>query len=299
MFKKVVVGVDGGPGGRDAVALAKSLAGRDGKLTLAFVDARTMAPSHLTAAGRSADDREHERGMLAETASEADLEAELTVLSASSPGRGLHQQAEAEGADLLVVGSCRRGVLGRAMLGNDTRAALNGASCAVAIAARGFAEGGRRIERIGVGYDGSAESAAALTAARRLAAATGANIRAMRVVWMSAYGYDAPLSASSGEAVEGALDEARAELKEMPEIEGRVSYGLAGGELAAFGDELDLLLVGSRNYGPLSRLMLGSTSDYLVRHARCSLLVLPRGALATRGIVGEQTGEGAQAAAAR
>jgi nucleotide-binding universal stress UspA family protein len=36
------------------------------------------------------------------------------------------------------------------------------------------------------------------------------------------------------------------------------------------------LLVGSRGYGPVKRLMLGSTSDYLQRHARCSLLVLPR-----------------------
>jgi nucleotide-binding universal stress UspA family protein len=34
--------------------------------------------------------------------------------------------------------------------------------------------------------------------------------------------------------------------------------------------------MGSRGYGPLRRLMLGSTSDYLERHARSSLLVLPR-----------------------
>jgi nucleotide-binding universal stress UspA family protein len=49
-----------------------------------------------------------------------------------------------------------------------------------------------------------------------------------------------------------------------------------GEELAAFGEELDLLVVGSRGYGPVKRLVIGSTSDYLERHARCSLLVLPR-----------------------
>jgi nucleotide-binding universal stress UspA family protein len=54
-------------------------------------------------------------------------------------------------------------------------------------------------------------------------------------------------------------------------------YGLTGEELAAFGDEVDILVVGSRGYGPVRRLVLGSTSDYLERHARCSLLVLPRG----------------------
>jgi nucleotide-binding universal stress UspA family protein len=53
-------------------------------------------------------------------------------------------------------------------------------------------------------------------------------------------------------------------------------YGLTGEELATFGDVLDLLVVGSRSYGPLRRLVLGSTSNYLQRRARCPLLVLPR-----------------------
>jgi nucleotide-binding universal stress UspA family protein len=46
----------------------------------------------------------------------------------------LHELAELTDADLLVIGSSRRGLLGRALIGGDTRAALNGASCAVAIA---------------------------------------------------------------------------------------------------------------------------------------------------------------------
>ena len=53
-------------------------------------------------------------------------------------------------------------------------------------------------------------------------------------------------------------------------------FGLAGEELAAFGDQVDILVVGSRGYGPVKRLVLGSTSAYLQRHARCPLLVLPR-----------------------
>jgi hypothetical protein len=63
------------------------------------------------------------------------------------------------------------------------------------------------------------------------------------------------------------------------DVEGRAVYGLAGEELAAFGDQVDLLVVGSRSYGPVKRLVLGSASDYLQRHARCSLLVLPRVAI--------------------
>jgi nucleotide-binding universal stress UspA family protein len=82
------------------------------------------------------------------------------------------------------------------------------------------------------------------------------------------------------------LSEANARMRELPDVEGRAVYGLTGEELAAFGDELDILLVGSRSYGPVRRLVLGSTSDYLERHARCSLLVLPR-------VAGNATGDGA------
>ena len=41
---------------------------------------------------------------------------------------------------------------------------------------------------------------------------------------------------------------------------------------------LDLLIVGSRDYGPIGRLVHGSTSQQLARMARCPLLVLTRSA---------------------
>lgn len=41
----------------------------------------------------------------------------------------------------------------------------------------------------------------------------------------------------------------------------------------------DLLVVGSRGYGPAQRLFHGSISSYLVRHVACPLLVLPRCAI--------------------
>ena len=72
------------------------------------------------------------------------------------------------------------------------------------------------------------------------------------------------------------MSEARARLSELDGVEGRVAYGLPVEELTAFGEEVDLLLVGSRRYGPARHLMLGSTSKHLTRSARCPLLVLPR-----------------------
>jgi hypothetical protein len=41
---------------------------------------------------------------------------------------------------------------------------------------------------------------------------------------------------------------------------------------------LDLLIVGSRDYGPVGRFVHGSTTQQLARTARCPLLVLTRAA---------------------
>ena len=85
-------------------------------------------------------------------------------------------------------------------------------------------------------------------------------------------------------------------MRTLTGVEGRASYGLPGEDLAAFGDEVDLLIVGSRSYGPVRRLVYGSTSAYLERHARCSLLVLPRRTNRGPGEDSESVGENAIAA---
>ena len=198
-----------------------------------------------------------------------------------SPGRGLHQQAEEQTADLLVVGSCSHGAFGRAMLGDDTRAALNGAPCAVAVAPLGYAEHPTPIAKVGVAYNASPESEAALALARKLAQPTRATVHALQVVSIPTYAYTGLLPPAIGESIEVMLKEANSRMEQLPDVEGRAVYGLAGEELAAFGEEVDILVVGSRGYGPVKRLVLGSTSDYLERHARCSLLVLPRAAAAS------------------
>jgi hypothetical protein len=70
-------------------------------------------------------------------------------------GRGLDELCQAIGADLLVVDSSRRGLLGRVLIGDDTRAALNGARCAIAIASAGDVTEPAAMQAIGVGYDRS------------------------------------------------------------------------------------------------------------------------------------------------
>jgi len=265
MFENVLVGVDGRPNGRDAIALAGRLVDPGGRLTLAHVHR-----------GEVAEEREGSLELLERERAASGVEAELVSVASARPGRGRHEQAEELDADLLVVGSCSRGVLGRAMLGDDTRAALDGAPCAVAVATRGYAEHPVPIANVGVAYNGSPESIAALDAARELAARTRATVHALEVVSIPSVAYTGIVAPALGQTIEAMTQEASARMSKLPGVEGRAVYGLPGEELAAFGDELDLLVVGSRGYGPVRRLVLGSTSDFLQRHARCPLLVLPR-----------------------
>ena len=176
MFKNVLVGVDGSVNGHDAVRLASHLTDPEGKLTFAHVRPGKPQPLHAITPERLAQERDVSEQLLERELALAEVSAEAVSVVSTSPGRGLHQHAEDLNADLLVVGSCGRGVFGRAMLGDDTRAALNGAPCAVAIAARGYSEYPVPIARIGVGYNGSRESEAALDLARTLAAGTRATV---------------------------------------------------------------------------------------------------------------------------
>lgn len=279
MFQNAVVGVDGRQGGRDAVALASALVGQGAKITLLHVHDGLLRPTHAATPALVEEERQQARRLLEQESAAAGISAELMEVESLRPGRALHELAEQQGADLIVVGSCRHSALGRAMLGNDTRAALNGAPCAVAIASLGFGAH-PTLARIGVGYDESPESKAALDAARDLGGAKGATVEALEVISIPSQAYMGFISPAALEGIDEDARQAEERLsRQLDGVRGRAVWGLIGEALASFGDDLDLLVVGSRGFGPLRRMMLGSTADYLERHARCCLLVLPRTAI--------------------
>lgn len=279
MFSNVLVGIDGRQGGRDAIALAKQLAAPDARITLAHVYGFMHGSGAALALPVM---REESEQLLARERAAAKIDAELEVCDDSPAGRGLSRLAESRAADLLVVGSCHRGMLGRVLLGDQTAHALNGAPCAVAIAALGYASSAHHLSAVGVGYDGSPDSEQTLAAARELAGRHGAAIHALSVVSLQSIPYGEPLHENWPEVAKQPMDDELCRLAGFEDAESDVSYGQPGEELARFAGELDLLIVGSRSYGPVGRLFNGSTSNYLARHSPCPLLVLPRSAAIDR-----------------
>jgi nucleotide-binding universal stress UspA family protein len=284
MFEHLLVGIDGQQGGRDALALARVLLPARGRLTLATA----YAPKAYVWRGGSpayqARDRDDARAVLEAAREGAEIEGELWCIESPSVGAGLHHLAQEMDADILVVGSSSRGLVGRVMLGDDTRAALNGAACAVAVAPAGYAEQRHAFERVGVGYNGSVESEHALGVARELARQFGARLAAFEAVSIPArvvMGGAAPVGISITELV----GEAQDHLSSFGGIEAHAAYGAPAEELSLFSASVDLLIVGSRRYGPVGRVVHGSTASQLTRSARCPLLVLTRGARASDATV--------------
>lgn len=272
MFKNVIVGVDGRSGGRDAAALAQRLLDPRGKLTLVHVHLETTA---VIVHEFDSAAQEEARHLLESEREAAGGAAEVASIGGTSVAVGLHRYAEEHGADLLIVGTCRRGVVGRVLAGDDTRASLQCAPCAVAIAPRGYAEVSTPIEIIGVGYDASAESEAALAKARELAGGGGVEIHALIVVAAVRFDGSKLTPLNSVMATDPRLNDLRRRLGEHDYVTARAAYGLPVEELGTFGEEVDLLLVGSPIEGPKGRLVANRISKHLARAARCPLMVVP------------------------
>ena len=229
MLKTIVVGVDGREGGRDALALAGRLALLAGGELVAV---RALPFDNYVGRGggpqyNSLADAEAQRQVEQDLA-EAGLTARTRLVADASPARALHRMAEALDADVIVVGSTRRGAVGGVFAGDDAAATLHASSCAVAVAPRGLAdEEWTPVNRIGVGLNASAEAHQALALAVALAADCGASLVVRTVVAASIA--DADLTAYDADWLERSKAVAKQELDEAVERPGGRGLGRRGG----------------------------------------------------------------------
>ncbi|MEA2286896.1 MAG: hypothetical protein QOJ21_2939 [Solirubrobacteraceae bacterium] len=298
MFKTIVVGVDGRQGGRDALHLARAFARiGDGRIVAVRVFPYAVplrgAPPVPDIVLQEQTEAELDRELAAQG-----VTAQAYVIGDASPAQGLHRVAEHEQADLIVVGSTHHGAVGRAFAGDDAVATIHGSPCPVAVAPRAAAAAdGAAFGRIGVGYDSRPESRQALALAAQLAKDAGARLALLSVV-------ETPLTFRTHELADTdwlahERNEAAAQIHEAleqtdVEASGDVIVGLAAEALTDLSHRVDLLVVGSRAWGPVRRLFLGSTAADVLRGSGCPVVVLPRSA--APGQPGEQDSTGAAAA---
>jgi nucleotide-binding universal stress UspA family protein len=273
MYGKIIVGHDVHEGGEDALALGTLLAEASGAgLVVAGVFPFGTLPRGFDAPWR--EEEERIASELDRIAKQAGAEAE--AFPAASPARGLQGLAEEVEADLIVVGSSRHSPVGQVLAGNVGTGLLTGSPCAVSVAPRGYRE--RAIlDTIVVGFDGSAESRLALRDATELATATDARLRLVAVMEPPSLGW-AELREATERELRDQLTDALVEIPGSVDTETEIVAGDPAEALAEAGRAPgSLMLLGSRAYGPVRRVLLGSVSAALVRSAPCPVIVHPRG----------------------
>ena len=285
-----MIAYDGTDGGRDAVAFGSELADQFGsRVIVASIAPEPYAKSVVPALPSDMVIRmaEEARDEAHEVAKE--IGAEVEVRASLSPARGMHRVVEDLEPDLLVIGSTGAGD-GRVHGGHVARTLMSGGPCAVAVVPLGWRDGKRRLDRIGVALDGSREAEEALRLAVGLA--QGGSLRVIAVadplegMLARAAMLDREQLAQIAEQV--AHEHLEAALTQLPDESIVPERSLPAGdpveELRRESDEqLDLLLLGSRSYGPVRRVLLGSVTADLVADAGCPLIVSPRTGLDRQG----------------
>jgi nucleotide-binding universal stress UspA family protein len=288
MSGAVVIGFDGSDCGEDALALGVLLADATGGRPIVVA---TYPEDYPIGVGRVDAEwlafmREQAEAMLAGARAILGERADYRPVSAKSASRSLHEVAEAEDAAVVVVGSGHRGAFGRIFPGSTGERLLQGSAAPVAIAPRGFrARGVQQLATVAVAYLDTAEGRAALAFAAALARRAGARLRVITVVPMRAELFAPVIGRDAEEAYvktarEGYRRSLDAAVASLPDIDavGELREGDVADALAMTDPrDADLLVCGSRGYGPVRRILLGGVSSRLVHRAALPAVVVPRG----------------------
>lgn len=286
---KLLVGVDDSPMARDALNFAALVALRTGAtIALAHV-VKSESPSvagwdDFVQGQRSEAERLFEQAV-ANLAGEFDFETHVIV--AKSDAQGLIELAEQIGAAAIVVGSSHRGAAGSVLIGSVGERLLHGAGRPVIVTPRDFEVRDHSLQHVAVGYDGGEESKIALAVAVDFCRAAKTDLKLIgaadpsmfiQVPDMAPVYNPIELQQAHEQALANSIDDAIAGIESPPEAAGEVVSGSPPEVLAGAGsDGADLVVAGSRGYGPVKVVLLGSVSAKLVRSARCPVLIVPRG----------------------
>lgn len=294
----VVVGVDGSPGARMALAWALSEAARRGAETLVVstfslevygIDPSAVDPHRVESIRHDIEARARE--LVQEVRQDAEVSAvpgtaEVPVHVVVGPGPAapvLVQQST--GADLLVVGSRGRGGIRSTFLGSVALYCATHANCPVVVIRprTAVAPAGATAPRVVVGLSDSQHAGAVLVTAVEEARRRGARIEAVLAYeepnpWSERYAVMTRVPGQSRARAQEFAEDLVADVlgDDRDAVDVMVAEGPAGEALVRQATGAQLLVVGSRSRGrsPLPSMALGSVALYCVVHAPCPVMVV-------------------------
>jgi nucleotide-binding universal stress UspA family protein len=287
---RVVVGYEGGGTGHDAV----SFANRWARAAHDPVNVVTVHPGAAPlGAGRVdaewvAYEREEADRLLAEAKGlVADgVEATYARVDAGSAAHGLSDIVEprdGEGVSLLVLGSRRTRGMRRTFPGSTADRLLHGAAAPVAVIPWGYADIEERpLDSVAVAFVDTPDGRVAFQHAALIAKHLGARLTVLSVVpdtrVIPGLGESRLFEGETQRFYQDSLDAVVASAPAGLEVSGRLLPGPVVDALSDVTfDDCDMLVCGSRGYGPVRRVLLGGVSSRVVRHSKVPVIITPRG----------------------
>jgi nucleotide-binding universal stress UspA family protein len=286
MPHKILIGYDGSSQGDDALGFGWNLS--------QILDARPIVTTVIAHTRHGVEEKDFDEAVtrfcepLFDKARERIDAVEVTAkpMVNDSPAAGIYELTDWEKPTAVVIGSTRHGKSGRVQVGTLGGSLLSGVRCSVAVAPRGYADRRSGLGRIGVAVDGSPQSWRALSAAAYLAERANAPLAILSVMGPPHYVLGGLLSPLGPEEYreykekewESVYEEASGRVPDGVATEPLLLHGEPAEALAEAASDLDLLLLGSRGYGPVKGTLLGSVSARVMAAAPCPVMVVPRGA---------------------
>lgn len=270
-----------GPAGPDVLTFAsrwRGASGRPIRVVTVYPGSAPIGRGRVDAEWVSYNRQEAQRILDGAREALAGTDATFEAVAAESAPRGLHEAMEDAGPGVVaVLGSRNTKGVRRTAPGNTADRLLTGAPGPVVLVPWDYEElPSPPAHRVAVAYIDTPDGRAALQAARAHAEEVGGGIDVVSVI------PDTLVRPTLGEPrrfAEGQREDFAVSLEEavLPGERTRLLDGPVVEALAALGpDEADLLVCGSRGYGPARRVLLGGVSARLLRHARVPIMVVPR-----------------------
>jgi nucleotide-binding universal stress UspA family protein len=198
---------------------------------------------------------------------EEGVDVEARLIQYEDPAETLLGLAEAEGHDLIVMGSHGETAVEDHSLGSIAKKVSRHAECPVLLVKQSTS-----LSKILVGVDGSEHAAKALQYAVQLATKQGSELTVMHVQESHMFRLHPDVVSQMGQ---GVLDEVKAAWNDI-EFDTKVESGDPAAVIidVAVKEAYDLIVVGSRGLSGVKRFLLGSVSDDITHHAETSVLVV-------------------------
>jgi nucleotide-binding universal stress UspA family protein len=288
MSRTYIAGYDGSDAAKAALRFASRLAAETGGEVIAadvYVQAPFIAGKGAADGAAAAIDEQLRKESEKRLAHSGVSETIRLSVGAGSVSEGLHRLAEDQDAALVAVGVTHHGKLGRVVPGSVGEHLLHGAPCPIAVVPAD--QGDAPVRTVAVAYDQRPESTAALAYAEDLARRLGARLLVIAVheplIAYAAPGvpyYSGEMDDDLRQRLQQRVDGLVQDLGDDLDAAGRVHTGPAADTIlrTCEQEDVDLLVMGSRGYGPVRSVLLGSVARALVDRAPCPVIVIPRGA---------------------